>query len=199
LPALEHVFTSLEPVLGNLSPVLHNLDPFLQYLGEYQSELQSFFANLTAATEAHAVNTNDPSGPQLHFLRTMQVFTPEGLGVYSSRIGTNRGNAYPLAGTFNSLGSGLPVFSSTNCANSAPSINGPGTEAVPASIIEQLIEDHVANPPETPAGLNVENPNNKAKAGNPNEVPAPGCTQQGPQTFNGTSSQFAHVTYSPQK
>ncbi|HEY7932401.1 MAG TPA: MlaD family protein [Solirubrobacteraceae bacterium] len=196
LPAASRVLTLLEPVLGNLSPVLHNLDPFLQYLGQYQSELQSFFANLTSATEAHAINTNAPSAPALHFLRTMQIFGPEGLSVYSKRIGTNRGNAYQQTGAFNALASGLQVFSSANCANSAPAINGPGTEAVPASIIEQLIEDHVANAPETPAGLNPANANNKAKEGNPNEVAAPICSQQGPLTFNGTSSQYPHVTYS---
>ncbi len=44
-------------------PVLHNLDPFLQNLGEYVPELQAFFANFTAATQAHGNNTNTPGGP----------------------------------------------------------------------------------------------------------------------------------------
>ena len=162
--------------------MLHNLDPFLQYLGQYQNELQSFFANFTAATEAHGVNSDDqaPGVPQLHYLRTMQIINPEGLAVYKERIGTDRGNAYPQSGAFNLLASGLPVFSAANCANSAPAVSGPPNETVSKEIIEQLIQYHVANKPESTT----------------NEVPAPACNQQGPQTFNGQSSQFPHVVYS---
>ena len=46
------------PVLENFRPVLHNLDPFLQYLGEYVPELQAFFANITAASQASEGNAN---------------------------------------------------------------------------------------------------------------------------------------------
>src|SRR5271154_1530805 len=49
LPESAKVFNLTVPVLENIRPVLHNLDPFLQSLGEYTPELQSFFANLTAA------------------------------------------------------------------------------------------------------------------------------------------------------
>ena len=96
----------------------------------------------------------------------------------------------------NTLGSGLSVFSNSNCANTSPSVNGPANATVSQGVIEQLIETHVTNPPETPVGLNAENPNNKAKEGNPNQVPAPGCNQQGPNSFNGQSSQFPHVAAS---
>jgi virulence factor Mce-like protein len=182
LPAFDKSLKLLEPELGNLPPVLHNFDPFLQYLGQYQEDLQSFFANFTSATEAHGVNSDDPAPgvPQLHYLRTMQIINPEGLAVYKERIGTDRGNAYTLPGAFNSLGSGLPVFSAANCANSAPAVSGPPNETVSKEIIEQLIEYHVVNKPEATS----------------NEVPAPACNQQGPQTFNGQSSQFPHVVYS---
>lgn len=182
-PAFDKSLKLIEPELANLPPVLHNFDPFLQYLGEYQEELQSFFANFTAATQAHGVNADDesPGVPQLHYLRTMQIITPEGLAVYKERIGTDRGNAYPQAGAFNSLGNGgLQVFSNSNCANSAPAVGGPPNETVSKEIIEQLIQYHVANKPEATS----------------NEVPAPACNQQGPQSFNGKSSQFPHVVYS---
>ena len=81
--------------------MLHNFNPFLQYLGQYQSELQSFFGNFTAATEGHNLNANDPSAgvPQLHYIRTMQVISPESLSVFNERIGTDRANAYPLSGS----------------------------------------------------------------------------------------------------
>ncbi|HMH47462.1 MAG TPA: MlaD family protein [Solirubrobacteraceae bacterium] len=163
--------------LENLRPVLHNLDPFLQYLGEYVPELQAFFANFTAATQAHATNANIPTGPALHYLRSMQVLGPESLSVYSQRIGTDRSNPYFKPGAFRSLGN-LQVFSSSSCANSAPSVSGPPNETIPQSLIDQLIEFQVANTPETP-----------------NAIPAPACNQQGPFTFNGQTSQFPHVLY----
>ena len=76
------------------------------------------------------------------------------------------------------LASGLPVFSSSTCANSAPAVAGPANETISDSIIEQLIGFQVANKP-----------------GEPNQVAAPPCLQQGPFTFNGQSSQFPHVVY----
>jgi phospholipid/cholesterol/gamma-HCH transport system substrate-binding protein len=166
------------PVLENTSPVLHNFDPLLQYLGEYVPELQSLFANVTAASEAHDTNADNTAGPQQHYLRSMQVVSPQGLAVYPQRIGTDRGNPYFKPGAFSSLAGGLSVFSNSTCANSAPAVGGPPNATVTQGIIEQLIELHVANAPETP-----------------NSVPAPPCLQQGPFTFNGKTSQFPHVTY----
>ena len=52
----------------------------------------------------------------------------------------------------------------------------------PEAIIEQIIQFHVANKPESP-----------------NEVKAPACSQQGPFAFNGETSQFPHVVYKPSK
>ena len=101
--------------------MLHNLDPFLQYLGEYVPELQAFFANFTAATQAHGNNTNTPGGPQQHYLRAMTVLSPESLAIYSQRIGTDRANPYFKPGAFRALGNGgLQVFSNSNCANPRP-------------------------------------------------------------------------------
>jgi hypothetical protein len=57
-------------------------------------------------------------------------------------------------------------------------VTGPPNATVTQSIIEQLIELHIANAPETA-----------------NSVPAPPCLQQSPFTFNGQSSQFPHVVY----
>ena len=164
--------------LENLRPVLHNLDPFLQYLGEYVPELQAFFANFTASTQAHGANTNTPGGPQLHYLRSMQVLGPESLAIYPQRIGTDRGNPYFKPGAFRALNGGLQVFSNSSCADSAPSVSGPPNETISQEFIEQLQKFGVANKPESP-----------------NAIPAPACNQQSPFTFNGQTSQFPHVTY----
>ena len=93
-------------------------------------ELQAFFANFTAATEAHGANSEHPEpGPQQHYLRSMQVLNPESLAIYSQRVGTDRANPYFQPGAFRALGNGgLQVFSNSVCANSAPSVSGPPNE-----------------------------------------------------------------------
>jgi virulence factor Mce-like protein len=181
LPDVAKELNLTVPLLENLSPVLHNFDPFLQYLGEYVPELQALFANVTAASEAHDTNSDDSTaGVEQHYLRSMQALSPQGLAVYSQRIGTDRANPYFKPGAFSALGSGLQVFSSGSCASSAPSVSGPPNATVSQSIIEQLVELHIANAPESAT----------------NSVPAPSCLQQSPFAFNGQSSQFAHVVYS---
>jgi phospholipid/cholesterol/gamma-HCH transport system substrate-binding protein len=180
LPDVAKSLNLTVPLLENLSPVLHNFDPFLQYLGEYVPELQSLFANVTASSEAHDTNSDDPgAGVEEHYYRTMQVVTPQGLAVYPQRIGTDRANPYFKPGAFSGLAGGLQSFSTSSCANSAPSVGGTPNATVTQPIIEQLIELHVANAPESTA----------------NAVPAPPCLQQSPFTFNGQSSQFPHVVY----
>ncbi len=196
LPASGKELELTVPLLENIRPVLHNFDPFLQYAGEYVPELQAFFANFAASTQAHLSNSNTAGqGPPLHYLRSMQIIGPESLAIYTKRIGTNRSNPYFQPGAFNQLGSGLQVFENNSCANSAPSVNGPANSTISAELIEQLIKFKVVNPPEKPDGLNSSNSGNTAKPGNPNEVPAPGCYPQAPFTFNGHTSKFPHVVY----
>ena len=126
----------------------------------------------------------------------MNTITPEGLAVYQQRIGTNRANAYPLPGAFNSIASGLSVFSSANCANSAPSLSGPALGTISEEIIEQLVG---LEPGSRKKGAPVENHNLFAPVANNPEKPgnairAPACKQQAPFTFNGETSQYPHVT-----
>lgn len=179
LPDLKKSLDLTTPVLEELRPVLHNLDPLLQFTGEYVPELQAFFANVTAATQGSVGNGNfGSSGLKEHYLTGMQVLRPESLAIYPSRIGVDRANAYPLPGTYGSLAGGLPVFSASSCADSAPSVSGPANETITEELIKQIVQFKVANEPETA-----------------NKVPAPPCPQQGPFSFNGHTSQFPHVTY----
>ncbi len=185
LPDVKKALQLTVPVLENFQPVLHNLDPFLQYLGEYVPELQAFFANVTAASEATESSSDlGNTAPKRHVLTAMQVLTPESLAVYPNRIGTNRANAYPHSGAYSSLAGGLPVFSPSACADSAPSVSGPASEAVSEELLKLLThpqnagENPVANEPETA-----------------NKVPAPACIKQSPFTFNGHTSEFPHAVY----
>jgi phospholipid/cholesterol/gamma-HCH transport system substrate-binding protein len=182
VPALSRALALLPPQFAQLIPVLHNLDPFLQYLGEYEPEIEAFFANFTAASQGHNINSNDPGAGLQHYLRTMQVLGPETLAVYPHRIGTDRANPYPHAGALASLGTNLQVFSNSACSNPVPAVSETPSEQISQSIIEEILKFHVANSP-----------------GKPNAVPAPPCSQQGPFTFNEETSQFPHVTYAPGK
>jgi phospholipid/cholesterol/gamma-HCH transport system substrate-binding protein len=177
LPDTKKFLDLTVPLLENFRPVLHNLDPFFQYLDQYVPELQAFFANFTASTQAKLGNTNVPGATNTHYLRGMQVLNPESLSVYTQRVGTNRANPYFKPGAFSSLGS-LQVFSNSSCSNPTPSVSGPPNATISAEVLEQLIQFKVANAPETP-----------------NAIPAPACNQQGPFTFNGHTGQFPHVTY----
>ena len=181
LPDVKTELDLTTPLLENVRPVLHNFDPLLRYAGEYVPEAQAFFANFTAASQAHTLNSNTGNqGPQQHYLRTIQVLSPESLAIYPQRIGTNRSNPYFKPGAFSALGNGgLQVFSSSACSNPVPSVSGPGNETISENLIEQIVQFHVANAP-----------------GSQNSVPAPACNQQSPFTFNGQTSQFPHVTYS---
>jgi phospholipid/cholesterol/gamma-HCH transport system substrate-binding protein len=179
LPATGKMLNLTTTQLENFRPILHNFDPFLQYLGEYVPELQAFFANFTASTQAHGSNTNTPNSPAQHYLRIMNVLNPGSLAVYAKQPGTNRANPYFKPGAFKAIASsGLQVFSNNGCANPVPSVSGPPNATISQELINQLIEFNVANAPETP-----------------NKVPAPACNQQGPFTFNGQTSQYPHVVY----
>jgi phospholipid/cholesterol/gamma-HCH transport system substrate-binding protein len=180
LPDVKTTLDLTVPLLENFRPVLHNLDPLFQELSMYVPELQAFFANFTASTQAHGKNSNLPtSAPAQHYLRAMQILNPGSLAVYPLRVGTNRANPYFKSGAFRALLSGgLQVFNASNCSNPVPSVSGPPNATVSQSLIEQIIQFKVANAPETP-----------------NAVPAPACNQQGPFTFNGHTSQFPHAVY----
>jgi len=183
LPDLKTVLDLTTPVLENTRPVLHNLDPFLQNAGEYVPELQAFFANVTAATASQGSNgsLSAREGPKQHLLTTMSVLNPEALALYPNRVGTNRSNPYQHSGELHAVLTGMPVYSTSTCANSAPAINpeAPESETISKSLIEQILAFNIVNRPETP-----------------NVVAAPPCFPASPFTFNGQTSQFPHVVYS---
>lgn len=217
LPAFEESLHQITPLLDQATPVLRNLDAFLQFTGGYVPEIQAFFANVTAATEAHDAN-NDLEGDSLqHYLRGLISIGPESLAVYSKRVGVNRANPYFHSGALSQLASGLPVFSSAACADSAPAVSGPpigtgATKEKEEEIIGQLqgklakkvkkgetietvknsngeVEFEAASQP-----VVANEPSKPGEAEKPNRVAAPSCVQQSPFTQEGTTSQFPHVT-----
>lgn len=179
LPAFDTTLAELTPLLGSLNPVLRNLNPLLRFGDLYQPELDAFFANTVAATQAQNLSSENPAA-QLHYLRTTNPLGPESLAVFANRIGSNRTNAYTLPGTFAHLASGLGVFDSRGCSNGTPAVDGPPNAQVSQATINLIYQLNVAPAP-----------------GGPGTVPTPPCTQQGPLTFGGSTSLYPHVGADP--
>ena len=64
----------LRPLLGQLSPFLRQVNPILYGLGQYQKEVNAFFSNTVAATEA----TDKPpkAAGTVRYLRTTNPMDP---------------------------------------------------------------------------------------------------------------------------
>ncbi|HEY2767405.1 MAG TPA: MlaD family protein [Solirubrobacteraceae bacterium] len=202
LPTVRPTLHNVVPLLENVTPVLRNLDPLLQFAGDYIPEVQAFFANLTAVTQAHDKNGDfGEGGPIQHYVRALVTVGPEALAVYNQRIGVNRANPYFQAGGLSQIaGNALPSFSTANCADSAPSIVEEEGGAVSSTTIKQLIEDHVVNgqlEEQKNAKGEVEHKVVKNPTSTANEVSAPPCLQQSPFTWEATSGQYPHVTAPP--
>ena len=116
LPALREFLRELPPVLGQLAPFVAQINPILSGLGFYKQELNAFFANTVAATNASEPNPNGKG--LLHYLRTTNPVNPENLAVQSKRLATNRPNPYQFPGAFSNLKSGLPVYENRQCGGS---------------------------------------------------------------------------------
>src|SRR4029079_13485437 len=126
-PAAEKVLRDLRPLLRQTDPAMRQLIPILGFLGEYKGELNSFFANTAAATQAY-----DP-GTRLHYLRTTNPLNAENLAAYPTRIGSNPPNAYQLTGRYKRLSRHLLVYETRHCGRSVPTISNGSTTPAPAA------------------------------------------------------------------
>src|SRR6185437_10255336 len=93
----------IRPLLGQFDPFLRQLIPITDYIGRYKHELNTFFANTVAATQA----TDNPGtgAKKVHYLRTSNPVNPETLSLYPRRLGSNRPNPYQFPEAFKRLAS----------------------------------------------------------------------------------------------
>jgi virulence factor Mce-like protein len=121
LPALRDTFKGIQPVLAQLSPFLGELNPILQWL-EYNQHLT---ADFISNGPGGLVDTSPLTAPAAqagelgHYLRQVGPNGAETAAVFTSRLPTNRGNAY-LSGT-QLLGANRAKYNitpSTDCKNS---------------------------------------------------------------------------------
>lgn len=172
LPAVNTFLKEATPFFGALSPVLSQFNPLFQYLGAYPGELTAFFANVTAATQART-NLN---GVNTHYLRIMNQLSPESLAPYPVRIKSSRNTPYDFPrGLINGLpGANVPVYNTNGC------ISGPSPQLSP----------------ETATFYGLPTMNRILKygfGGNPANVPAPSCAQQGKTNAGNGAKQFPQV------
>ena len=126
LPATTDFLDRLHPLLPEFDPLLRQLNPILSYIGAYRPELNAFFANTVAVTEATDIPPYS-GGKRIHYLRTLNPFNPENLAVYPRRIGSNRNNPYALPGQFlrfkdllTDPSKGPLVYETRHCQNGIP-------------------------------------------------------------------------------
>ncbi|HET6508347.1 MAG TPA: MlaD family protein [Baekduia sp.] len=172
LPATEQFLDDLHPLLANFDAPLQQLNPILDGAGLYKSELNAFFANATASTQA--VTPSQASGENLHYLRTANPLNPEALAQYPNRLKTNRTNPYAFPGDSNSLKTGLSSFETRQCG-SATAPNPTLGPAVPG-VMDETLRDNILK-----------------YALNNGNVVAPPCTQQPRFNLGGTLTQFPQV------
>jgi ABC-type transporter Mla subunit MlaD len=207
LPALERFLDDLRPVLREVDPPLRELNPILGFTGAYSRELNAFFANVVASTQA----TTGSGATAVHYLRTSNPANAENLAVYPRRIGTNRPNPYEFPGAFANLAAGLPSFETRQCGRGVPTLvtQAPAAGALPA--LPTPIPTLPGLPPIVPPALpavpdptalipaplaqNIEQLFFGAQQGG--GAAAPPCRQQGPFAVQGERGRFPRVKPSP--
>ena len=187
----------LRPLLAQVDPAAQQLVPLLDFVGLYKDELNAFFANTVAATQARSTST------RVHYLRTTNPFNPENLAAYPRRIGTNRPNPYAKPGMFNKLRSGLEVYEDRHCGRAVPGVSNDASSLVPTVPTPPLpgVPVPVPTPLPTDDELQALVPdelldriNKFAFANAPaGTVPAPACKKQAPYNYGGETTQYPHV------
>ncbi|HKG62914.1 MAG TPA: MlaD family protein [Solirubrobacteraceae bacterium] len=190
-PAAQKVLEDARPFLAQVDPAAQQLVPLLDFVGLYKAELNAFFANTVAATQARSTST------RVHYLRTTNPLNPENLAAYPRRIGTNRPNPYVKPGGTNLLRSGLEVYEDRHCGSPVPGVSNdtsslvgtiptpplPGVPVPPLptdEVLQAIIPDEL-----------LERINKFAYASG--AVPAPACKKQAPYTYGGETTQYPHV------
>ncbi|HTE61221.1 MAG TPA: MlaD family protein [Solirubrobacteraceae bacterium] len=200
LPAAERVLEDLRPLVGQLDPALRQLNPVLDWLGLYKRELNAFFANTTAATQATTISSRGP----LHYLRTTNPLNPENLAVYPKRLPTNRTNPYTQPGNFDQLRTGLPSYETRHCSNGpVPTLSNVPSQVVPPTLPDLSLPDPLPAPvPDVgvvdgafsyPDALIADIARFAFPGGQGASGAAPPCKQQPKFDESGEQTQYPHV------
>ncbi len=193
-PAAERIVRDLRPLLAQTDPATRQLIPILEFIGLYKGELNAFFANTAAATQAF-----DP-GSRLHYLRTTNPLNPENLAAYPRRLGTNRPNPYQLPRGYAQLSKNLQVYENRHCGRAVPAGVTTAPVAVPTAVpvpplpVPTVVPVPTVLPTEV-TGLTqalIDGVNQFAFPAGSN-VPAPKCEKQAQFTTGGNATDYPQV------
>ena len=197
-PAAQKVLQDARPLLAQIDPAADQIVPLLDFVGLYKNELNAFFANVVAATQARSTST------RVHYLRTTNPFNPENLAAYPARLGTNRPNPYAKPNATKKLPTGLEVYEDRHCGRAIPA----GVTNVASAIPQVPALPSVPGVPlPTPTPLPtteqlqalipndlIDRINKFGFGGSTNgTVAAPPCKRQAPYTYGGETTQYPHV------
>jgi phospholipid/cholesterol/gamma-HCH transport system substrate-binding protein len=196
-PAAQRILHDLRPLLAQTDPALRQVIPMLEYIGLYKGELNTFFANISATTQAL-----DP-GSRLHYLRTTNPVNPENFAAYPRRLGSNRTNPYQLPGGYGKLATGLDSYETRHCGRAVPTISStPAAAPTPEPLPPLPVPTVVPVPAPVPNPLSaltgdvdklIQQVNQFAFPVVNGTVPAPPCRQQAPFNVGGESTQYPHL------
>jgi phospholipid/cholesterol/gamma-HCH transport system substrate-binding protein len=117
LPSLGSFLTEGVPFLRQLKPFLGQLDPVIGYIDSYRRDLAGFFANGAAASQA--TTSGGLSSASVHYVRVEAPISPDALTPFQTRPYPDRSNPYLVPGGYSKLSTGLPVFGSYLCTDTA--------------------------------------------------------------------------------
>lgn len=208
LPAVQAFLKQLSPFLGQLDAPLAQLNPVLSFVGQYKGELNAFFANVVASTQASTPTSGEP----LHYLRTLNPINLENLAIYPRRLPTNRPNPYQKPGAFADLAKGLSSYETRQCGSGLPTLLqsdqllgavGGAVNALTAVLpapLANLTTDQatqligVFNSYLTPT---LNNDIFKFAFGGVADVVSPPCKQQSDFTTRAGTTQYPHISAAP--
>ncbi len=117
LPALRKFLTGLAPVLNSLDPFLANLNPVIRYLEFQKKTVTDFLVGPAAALSGSYEPVAGDPAPR-RGLRQLSYLSQESLGIWPSRLATNRGNGYLEPGVLNGFSSAKNgIFPNFDCKN----------------------------------------------------------------------------------
>ncbi len=167
----------LPPFLGDLDPAFNQLIPILDTVNRYRSEVTAFLGNTSAAFNGES--TPGSLNSAYKFLRAAGPLGPSVLTSPDSPYKTSRLNAYMKPGGYSELAQGLKSFYTANCSSgdSVTFQQGDLSNSLWADVQQYAL-----------GGAGITNTDN---------VPTPGCVQQGKQSsIGGSPSQqttYPHV------
>ena len=146
VPALESFLASTKPLLARATPYLGELIPVIEYVDKYRRELASFFANVTAASQAEGKSIS--TSAILHYIRAQVNLSPQTLAAFGKRPSDSRANPYMAPGGLRNLIRGLEVFGTYLCTDNAlPTIGS----SIPSSLASVLSSVYYTDEPGGPA------------------------------------------------